>query len=150
MKRSYLKRPTPLRRVSKKRAKLMREVKEWQKDYVEEMGVCAVCDRDREELETIGSVITRYFGAGLNVHEIAKGPHRAEALKHRACCLVVCNQCNCCQLCDYSVWPIERQLALKLLTDPQHFDLDLFNKVRGRAPTAITLLDLVPYLTLKS
>ena len=46
----------------------------------------------------------------------------------------------------YAQWPIERQLALKMLVDPQYFDLLKICELRGRAPTAIVLEDVVPYL----
>ena len=147
MKRTPLTRKTPMkrsniRRVSKKRAKLMAENREWRAAFVDEVGQCQVCEY----------VPANHGWAkcnNLHVHEIAKGPCRAEALKHRACCLVVCDECNSGPLCDYSIWPIERQLAVKLLTDPGHFDLLLFNEIRGRAPTAITIADLVPFLELR-
>lgn len=148
MKRTALKRTTPLKRtkglraVSKKRAKLNREVKPWRDAYRDDTFHCPVC--------LLGNHWNLVAIAPLYVHEIARGAHRAEAIKHRACCLVVCHDCNCGPLCDYSKWPLERQLALKLITDPDHFDLALFNSVRGRAATAITLRDVVPFLTLRS
>ncbi len=141
----------PLRKVSAKRAKLNREVKGWRAAFINEVERCQVCgkkfkwDTASPEMMDLGCLFTRK----LSVHEIAKGSLRGFAMKHRACCLVVCSKCNCDDLCDYSKWPIERQLAVKLITDPEYFDLELFNKVRGRAPTAITLADVVPYLDLR-
>ncbi len=135
----------PMRRVSKERSKLMREVAAWRGCFIIDMRQCQICGKKLvwRESDPITSV------RSLSVHEIAKGPCRSEAMKHRECCLVACDICNCGPLCDYKIWPIERQLAVKLLTDPEYFDLELFNKVRGRAPTAITLADVVPYLQLK-
>ncbi len=137
-----------MKRISTETAKLNRSVKDWRTEFIVWAGGCQTCQYMNRDL----SGTTEWdvcFGSVRSVHEIAKGQHRHNAIKHRACCLVVCSKCNCDDLCDYSKWPIERQLAVKLLTDPEYFDLDLFNKVRGRAATAITLADIVPYLKLK-
>ncbi len=139
---SRQKRQKPMKRTSTKQAKLNRSVKDWRREFICRTDKCQVCNRQYRDGVSPGPL------EWLSVHEIAKGPVRGVAMKHRACCLVVCSKCNCDDLCDYSKWPIERQLAAKLLTDAEYFDLDLFNKVRGRAATAITLADIVPYLKL--
>jgi cytochrome c553 len=77
----------------------------------------------------------------LEVHEIARGPSRKQAVQERACWLLVCRRCHE-ELGDYSKWPLARQLALKLLQDREHFDLRKFNVIRGRAPNAITMREV--------
>jgi 5-methylcytosine-specific restriction endonuclease McrA len=83
-----------------------------------------------------------------HVHEIASGPARKEALKHRAAWLALCESCHR-RMHDHSDFPIERQCALKLLVDPEYFNLEVICRLRGRAPTAITLADVAPFLELK-
>lgn len=132
-------RKAPLRRVSAKRQKLMRVVGPKRKAYIQEIGYCEVC-------WTMDRLFTN---ENLVVHEIVKGPGREKALEHRAAQLVACNGCNTGRLEDYSVCPIEKQLAIKLLSDPEHFDLELVNQLRMRARTAIELRDVLHYLVLR-
>lgn len=73
----------------------------------------------------------------LDIHEIARGSHRAEALHHRACWLRLCRACHEA-IGDASAWPVAAQLALKKVHDPQWYDRELVNRVRGRAPESIT------------
>lgn len=47
---------------------------------------------------------------------------------------------------DYSKWPVSRQLALKMLADPNNFDRVLINQIRGRDENAIDLPDVVKWL----
>jgi hypothetical protein len=96
------------------------------RDFLAEMDHCAVCGtRDN-----------------LTVHEMARGSSRNEALSARCCWLVACWGCNSGVLTDATVWPLEKQLALKLLTDAEYFDLSRFNEIRGRAESAITVVDV--------
>ena len=81
-------------------------------------------------------------------HEIARGPARKAALECRSTWLALCRPCHE-KLGDYSEWPVERQLALKLVVDPEHFDLVKVNRIRGRADGAITLADIVPHLKVR-
>lgn len=85
----------------------------------------------------------------LHVHEIPNSAGRQKATAHRDCCLVLCDYCNGNIFTDKALWPVARQCALKLLTDPLFFNLPLINELRGRAPGAITISDLAPYLELK-
>lgn len=81
----------------------------------------------------------------VEVHEITRGAARQAALVERCSWLALCRGCH--ELMgDYSVWPVERQCALKMLVDPKHFDLLKICELRGRAPTAITMEDIKPYL----
>ncbi len=83
-----------------------------------------------------------------DVHEMARGCHRSVAVKHRCCWLSLCRQCHE-EMDDYAVWPLTRQLAVKLLKDPEYFDLLKFNSIRGRAPGAITLAEVVAHLCME-
>jgi hypothetical protein len=83
------------------------------------------------------------------VHEICSGPARQKALNHRETWLALCRGCHQ-RMHTPSDFSIERQLALKLLVDPEYFNLELVCQLRGRAPTAITLADVSPYLSLNA
>jgi hypothetical protein len=83
------------------------------------------------------------------VHEICSGPARKGALKHRETWLALCSTCHH-RMHDYSDFPIERQCALKLLADPEWFDLAMICFLRGRAETAIVLADVAPWLCLNA
>jgi hypothetical protein len=134
-----LNRSAPLKRVSAKRAALMRKVGPARRAYISEIGYCAAC-----------WVLDRKFvNERLAVHEIAKGSHREKALSERAAWLVACDHCNCGRLNDYSVCPLELQLVVKLFSDPEHFDLAKVNELRGRAATAIVMSDLLKFVSLK-
>lgn len=76
--------------------------------------------------------------ATLDCHEIASGPARKRAVKDRSAWMVACRYCNGHELTDKTVWPIERQLALKKILDPEHYNRVRVNELRGRAPEAIT------------
>lgn len=108
---------------------MMREVKEVRKDYLEEFATCQVCGAS----------------PSVAIHEITRGPHRAEALSQRTCWLAVCMECHR-EIHDLAHnWPIERQCALKAIRDPAFFSLSDINRIRGRSPGAITWFDLTPY-----
>lgn len=91
-----------------------------------------------------------FCGAGNpSVHEIVCGVGvRHIAFGERCTWAAACWDCNSGQLCDYSVWPVERQCAVKALRDPDWFDLPRLCEIKGRAVTAIVLADVVKYLTL--
>lgn len=122
-----------MKRESPKTAKINRANAAWRKAFVLEAGRCQMPDCSTPL-------------ASLHVHEIGRGCHRQNTKLHRLACLVVCDSCNQGPLCDYSVWPIERQLALKLLTDPKHFDLVAFCNLCGAPYTWIDGNDLLPHL----
>ena len=83
----------------------------------------------------------------VDLHEIARGVHRRRGVKERCTWLCVCRRCHD-ELGDYSIWPITRQLAVKMLSDPAFFDLKKFNELRDRSPEAITLGDVTKHLQL--
>jgi len=79
-------------------------------------------------------------------HEITRGSDREAALSKRCSWLAVCNHCNQEELTDAEKWPLPRQLALKWLCDRKHFDLSCICKIRGRAPTCVTMAEVIPYV----
>lgn len=87
-----------------------------------------------------------HFAPATDCHEIARGAHRSKAYEDRITWLAVCRVCNCVALDGYAEWPLTRQLALKWIYDREHFDLEGFNRLRGRAPGAITMAEVVPWI----
>lgn len=86
------------------------------------------------------------WGCVPDCHEIAKGTHRSAALSERYAWGAACSRCNQGPLNDYRIWPISRQLAYKFLFDREHFDLEAFNKLRGRGDRAITMAQIIPHI----
>lgn len=78
-------------------------------------------------------------GPSQGVHEIGTEGNRVKFLDAPCSWAAACNHCNQNVLTDYSLWPVVRQLAQKLRYDPDTVDLDLYNRLRGRGPNAITL-----------
>ena len=116
-----------MRSQSRKRAKLMREVRKSRDDFAAEYEVCCCC-RQRKE---------------ITVHEIARGSFRELALRERSAWLPACKQCNEGPLHDHTEWPISHQLALKALVDPDYYDRVGLNKMRSRKQTAVTEIDVL-------
>ena len=85
---------------------------------------------------------------GMEVHEILRGIHRKEASNHRCTLLLLC-RVHHDAMGDYSIWPIARQLARKLLVDPEYFDLEKICEIRGYGKDEFTLTDIVKYLRMK-
>ena len=118
-----------MRRVSKKRAREIRQAKPGRDQFAEEFGRCMICGKR----------------SGLETHEIARGSHRRAAYGRRCCWLRLCRDCH--DACGrYALWPVERQLALKLLRDSEHYDLEAFNAVRPRDIHAITQSEVNSWL----
>lgn len=116
--------------LSPKRAKQQRDWDQVREDFKAEYGFCM-----NPECE---------HGGELTVHEIAKGTgHRPIAFEKRYTWLVLCVRCNCNEFCDYSRWPLTRQLALKWQYDWAHFWLVAFNLLRRRSSVAITFTEVV-------
>lgn len=123
-----------MRRISPKQQKLNRTYREDRKAFLVEFPVCWFCGAKSTE-----------------VHELANGNGiRNLAFGDRAAWCAACRRCNTHELTDKAKYPIARQLAVKLLRDPNYFDLSAINAMRGRAPTATTLADVVEWLEVRS
>ena len=69
-----------------------------------------------------------------------------KSFQRRELWLPTCSACNCHRLTDYSEWPLEKQLALKLFVDPLFFSVSAVNEVAstpGRAILAVDESDLL-------
>lgn len=83
---------------------------------------------------------------GFEIHEIERRSHACGRWGVRANYLLTCYPCHSGPL-DYA--PHEKQLAAKLLADPEYFDLEEWLRIRDpelRAPERVTLRDIVRYL----
>lgn len=78
------------------------------------------------------------------LHEIARGPARRAALAARAAWLNLCR--NCHQQYGLSHLVV-LQLAVKKLADPEGYDRQAVNVLRGRQPEAITEAEVDSVLT---
>ncbi|MCH9838234.1 hypothetical protein K0U83_21405 [bacterium] len=84
--------------------------------------------------------------AASEVHEIERRSHAAKTWAN------VVNYLHLCQDCHHQVIPImdhAEQLAVKLVTDPEHFALVEWLKLRDpglRAPERVTMADIANYL----
>ena len=117
-----------MKRVSSKRAALMRVVERERDLFRSVMQSCMICGV-----------------RAVDVHEIAQGAAREAALAERCAWLLLCRRCHA-DVHDQSEWPIARQLALKLLRDCDFLDIDRVCELRGRAVGAITLGEVVAHL----
>ena len=118
--------------MSKKRQLLNQTCSAERERYLRTAVLCDVCGRVEPK----------------DVHEIARGPARNKAVTERCTWLAVCRACHE-DLDDYKTWTLARQLAVKLVVDPEFFDLDKFNALRGRSSRAITLVDVADYLDVR-
>ena len=118
-----------MRRKSKKTAALDARLKPIRNRYLLSFPLCQYCSRPTSD-----------------VHEIVRGANRGEAKKHPAAWLSLCRDCHD-KMDDYSVWPPARQVALKMLADPQTYSLELIQDLRG--DHLVMLEDVVQYLELK-
>lgn len=103
-----------MRHTSTKTAKLNRTVNPIRAAYVAEKFTCECCCKRQ----------------AVDLHEIVRGANRQKAIQYRACWLALCRACHEL-LGDYSIWPPARQVALKLLRDPEHFDIEKIKECRG-------------------
>lgn len=124
MKRSLLKRKTPLKRsgqlkrtaIKRSRPKTSPEREKYRRKFKK----CQCCDKPRN-----------------HVHEICTRGQSNKAIQHRCCFLSVCAKCHW-RIHNTDEWPIERQLSRKQRLDPEGYCLAKFNELRGRGPSAIT------------
>lgn len=88
---------------------------------------------------------------GLACHEMLNGPNRMRAFGRRECLLVLCSHCNCNVFTDKKRFPLARQLAIKMLKDANHFDLDVIREVAApegcpNPPVLVTADDVLYWL----
>lgn len=103
--------------VSNKRQRRNRETKPARDAYRAENPWCQwCCNADATEL-----------------HEIARGPSRDKSLSERAAWLHLCRQCH--QV--IALIPVDGQLAIKRISDPDGYDRVTVNRLRGREDEAI-------------
>jgi hypothetical protein len=120
-----------MRFCSKGNAAIERAIKLARSAFAEEMKFCAVCRK-----------------LGHDVHEIARGASRRQAKQERCAWLYLCRECHDA-MSNLNHWPIAKQAALKLITDPLHFDVQRICELRGRSVSDVTLVDVVRYLELR-
>ena len=113
-----------MRSRSKKTAAIYRQWAAPRREFVES-GYCCLCG-----------------GSAVDCHEILAGAHRMRAFVERCCWLRTCRLCHD----KLQTTPTIRQLALKLLSDPECFDLALFHVVWSRPTTAITPAEVLESL----
>lgn len=121
-----------MRRESKKASAIRRKYTPTRNEYKLNADRCQACKKNE----------------ACHVHEISRGPARQPSVGDRASWLALCPFCHGA-MDDLEVWPIARQLALKLMVDPLFFDPKKVNVLRGRQPDTITLADIVKYLQFK-
>jgi len=126
------KKPKGLAPVSKKRRKLNREAKPTRDQLRKDFKLCMKCGKRK----------------ATDIHEIPRGCNRENALKYREALLYLDRDCHE-ELGDYALWPPSRQYALKLVADPEHYDRELLNALRGKDTDAISASDVARHLTLK-
>ena len=114
-----------MRRVSKKRQALMRDVKPIRDALRNEVGCCEICGNAR---------------GTLDVHEIGRGPVRERCLGERCALLVVCRTCHDQKLGNTAEWTEARQLAL--LASRRHQDFDLTRYLEVTSPNAMRRIEI--------
>lgn len=81
----------------------------------------------------------------LCVDEIVAGmSDRCKGEKFRECWTRACARCNCGKLASSSDEVLILKLAMKWIYDRPWFDRVLCNTLRGRAPEAITMAQIIP------
>ncbi len=126
----YLKRNKPLRWQSPERKELRKKVTPMEQEILAAFKKCVYC--------TVNDATC--------IDHIAGGASRHKALSERCACNASCVSCNLGDANDPTKFPILRKLAVKLVTDGEFFDLEKFNRLRGRAPHAITLAEVTAFL----
>lgn len=112
-----------MRNRSNKRARIERKLAPIRAAYVARARLCECCGKRQAD----------------QCHEIVGGSNRWITFQERCFWLAVCFDCNMFALTDKKEWPLVRQLKLKLLADPEYFDLARVLEVAGFAPTYITI-----------
>lgn len=107
-----------VRSVSPKRQRRNREADPVRRQFADDNQYCMVCGR-----------------LGGDIHEIARGPARQKALDQVYALLRLCRADH-----DrvHKHWSMAQQYALKGLRDPDNYSRTKLNRLRGRAPDAIS------------
>jgi hypothetical protein len=111
---------------AKRTAARKRATSKFRMDLCAEVGRCEVCGRRRAM-------------NNLCVHELARGTSRSAALDKRYAVLVVC-PLECHERVQSET--LTKQLSRLWLNRASDLDLVAFNRLRGRADTAIVFADL--------
>jgi hypothetical protein len=125
--RTQMKR-TPLKRVSKKRAKLMRTLSPVRRELKKTIGQCMRC---------LDPLPPDY----LDVHEIASGAAREKCLSEPSLQLVLCRECHE----DVQSWPPAKQIALRhqwLIEEA----CEKYCELNGLADTAVVAAEVFVFL----
>jgi len=111
----------------------MREVKPIRDALRNEVGCCEICGCSR---------------GTLDVHEIARGVHRAAALDKPFALLIVCRSCHDEKLSQPAEWTEARQLAVLAKSRPKQFSLtDYLALTSPRAPRRIEIAEITKWFT---
>jgi hypothetical protein len=116
-----------MRNKTPKRAALDRQTEKVAKAYREEFIWCQRCKICR----------------ATDIHEIASAAARAQARGERCCLLALCRECHEALHEDRV---IAKELALKLVVDPEHFNRSRVLELMGYADTHITMDDIADHL----
>lgn len=121
-----------MRPVSKKRQKLMREVKPIRDGLRAEVGCCEICGSTK---------------GPLDVHEICRGVHRQAALDKPFALLIVCRSCHDEKLSQASEYPESRQLACLAKSRPLTFNLQSYLELTSpKAMQRITIDEVLKFM----
>ena len=114
-----------MRKLSLSRQREERAMKPLHNTFRIEFPRCWICNQEAND----------------GIHEITSGGGRRRGRQHRAAWVRTCRLCHD-GLQDHRRWPIARQLALKALRDPAHYDRVVVNQIRGRDDDAINEVDV--------
>lgn len=125
----------PLKGVSKKRDALIRQHAGARRAFVREHCCCAVCGHSSRNPWPDKPFIC----SKVVCHEIANGQYRKMAFSEPYTWLQACRFCNEHVLTDKKSWPEARQLCLKMVRDPERYDLKKYLMLTSpSAPRRIT------------
>ena len=119
-----------MKQVNPKTAAIRRQARDPRAQYVAEHWLCQCCLKRN----------------ATECHELVTRARNATSILYRSCYLSLCATCHRDELGDHSRWPVTRQLALKLVSDGDHFNLAEVNRLRGTDENAITLTDVAKWL----
>jgi len=86
-----------------------------------------------------GTMARNTWPPKLEIHHIVRGQNRKKAREERCALIRSCQRCHQVHL---DSMPIAAQLALKLRNDHAYYMREKVNVLRGRAPGAITDIDV--------